>query len=81
MMHILSHPMFRLLAVNFAAGVALAVLLVGGLLATDAHGLRSLIMQDGSPMAAIALLLGGFIVTCASVMMGTAIMGIGKERE
>ncbi len=81
MMHILSHPMFRLLAVNFAAGVALAVLLVGGLLATDAHGLRSLIMQDGSPMAAIALLLGGFIVTFASVMMGTAIMGIGRRQD
>jgi hypothetical protein len=70
-------PLFRLLAINLAAGVVLAALLVGGLLLLNPHGLRDLILADRSPGIAIVLLLAGFIVTLGSTTMGSAIMAIG----
>ena len=42
-------PLFRLLAINLAAGMAVAALLVGGLLALNPFGLRHLIFADNSP--------------------------------
>ena len=72
----------RLLAINLAIGVALAVLLVGGLLVLNPGGLRDLILADSSPLVPIGLLLGGFIVTLGSTAMGTAIMAMGSgERD
>lgn len=71
-------PLFRLLAINLAAGVALAALLVGGLLALDPGGLRHLIFADRSPATALGLLLFGFVVTFGSTAMGTAIMAMGR---
>lgn len=71
-------PLFRLLAINLAAGITLAALLVGGLLALDPGGLRHLIFADRSPATALGLLLFGFVVTFGSTAMGTAIMAMGK---
>jgi len=71
-------PLLRLLGVNCAAGVAVAMLAVGGLLALNDR-LRDLIFSDQAPGVALALLSGGFVVTFASVTMGTAIMGMGEE--
>jgi hypothetical protein len=73
-------PLFRLLAINLAAGTALAALLVGGLLAINPSGLRELIFADSSPGTALGLLLFGFIVTFGSAAMGTAIMAMGLPR-
>jgi hypothetical protein len=70
-------PLFRLLAINLAAGVAVAVLLVGGLLLLDPGGLRHLIFADRTPGIALGLLLFGFIVTFGSAAMGSAIMADG----
>jgi len=72
-------PLLRLLAINCAAGIAIALLALGGLLMTDAP-LRVLILRDQSPFVALALLGGGFIVTFGSVVMGTAIMRLGGEQ-
>jgi hypothetical protein len=72
-------PLFRLLAINLAAGTVLAALLVGGLLALDPGGLRELIFADRSPGTALGLLLFGFIVTFGSTAMGTAIMMTGAR--
>ncbi len=72
-------PLFRLLAINLAAGVASAVLLVGGLLWLNPGGLRHLIFTDRSPFTALGLLLFGFIVTFGSAAMGSAIMAMGKR--
>jgi hypothetical protein len=72
-------PLFRLLAINLAAGTALAALLVGGLLALNPAGLRDLILADSSPGTALALLLFGFVVTFGSAAMGTAIMAMGRR--
>lgn len=73
-------PLLRLLAVNCAAGIAVALLALGGMLALNAQ-LRGLIFGDQSPAVALVLLGGGFIVTFASVAMGTAIMRLGREER
>ena len=70
-------PLFRLLAINLAAGAAVAALLVGGLLALIPSGLRDLIFADTSPGTALGLLLFGFVVTFGSAAMGSAIMAAG----
>jgi len=71
-------PLFRLLAINLAAGMTVAALLVGGLLALNPFGLRDLIFADSSPGTALGLLLFGFVVTFGSAAMGTAIMAMGR---
>ena len=72
-------PLFRLLAINLAAGTALAALLVGGLLVLNPYSLRDLILGDSAPGTALGLLLFGFIVTFGSSAMGTAIMMAGQH--
>ncbi len=74
-------PLFRLLAINLAAGIAVAALLVGGLLALDPFGLRDLIFADSDPAAALGLLLFGFVVTFGSTAMGSAIMAMGRPAD
>jgi hypothetical protein len=79
--HLLRVPLFRLLAINLAAGIAVAVLLVGGLLLLNPFGLRHLIFADASPGTALGLLLFGFVITFGSTAMGTAIMAIGRATD
>ena len=74
-------PLFRLLAINLAAGVTLAAVAVGGLLALNPGGLRHLIFADASPGTALGLLLFGFVVTFGSAAMGTAIMAMGRAAD
>ncbi|MFZ2156018.1 MAG: hypothetical protein WAV72_07865 [Bradyrhizobium sp.] len=74
-------PLFRLLAINLGIGIALAALLVGGLLALNPAGLRDLIFADSSPGTALGLLLFGFVVTFGSTAMGTAIMAMGQPPD
>ena len=74
----LRQPLWKLLAINLASGVAVAVLLVGGLFVVNPWHLRDLIVADIHGVAAIALLLFGFVVTFGSTAMGTAIMAIGR---
>jgi hypothetical protein len=78
---VLRVPLFRLLAINLAAGVALAAALVGGLLALNPGGLRHLIFADASPGTALGLLLFGFVVTLGSAAMGSAIMAMGRAGD
>ena len=74
-------PLFRLLAINLAAGAAVAALFVGGLLALNPSNLRDLILADSSPGTALGLLLLGFVVTFGSTAMGTAVMAMGQREE
>ncbi|MES2193706.1 MAG: hypothetical protein V4517_04785 [Pseudomonadota bacterium] len=74
-------PLFRLLAINLAAGTAVAALFVGGLMALNPVGLRDLILADSSPGTALGLLLFGFVVTFGSTAMGTAIMAMGRRQK
>jgi ABC-type uncharacterized transport system permease subunit len=70
------NPLFRLLVVNCVSGAILAFGFVGGLLALNVAQLRTLMLADGEGLLALALLTFGFIVTCCSVMMGSAVMSI-----
>ena len=74
-------PLWRLLAINLASGIAVAILLVGGLLTLNPAHLRELILADIHGVATIALLLFGFVVTFGSTAMGTAIMAIGRRSQ
>lgn len=74
-------PLFRLLAINLAAGVLVAMLLVGGLMLLNPGHLRELILADDRPGVALGLLLFGFIVTLGSSAMGTAIMAMGQQQR
>lgn len=73
-----ARPLLRLLGINCAAGIAVALLALGGILALNAQ-LRDLILSDHSPAVPLVLLGGGFVVTFASVVMGSAIMRLGQE--
>jgi hypothetical protein len=72
-------PLLRLLAVNLAGGICVAVLMVGGLLALNPGDLRHLIFADDAPGAALGLLLFGFLITFGSAAMGSAIMALGRK--
>jgi len=76
-MNLLGLPLLRLLAVNLAIGVVVAVLMLAGLLVLNPDNLRDLIFADRSPATALGLLLFGFLITFGSVAMGTAVMAIG----
>jgi len=71
-------PLLRLIGVNCAAGIAIAVFAVGGILALNPL-LRGLIFSDHSPPVALALLAGGFAVTFAGAVTASAIMQIGRD--
>ena len=72
-------PLIRLLAINLAIGVSVAVLMLGGLLALNPANMRNLIFNDRAGGAAFVLLLFGLVVTFGSVAMGTAIMALGHK--
>ncbi len=81
-MHLLlRQPLIRLLAINLAIGVAIATLMLGGLMALNPHHLRDLILADRAGGAAIGLLLFGLVVTFGGVAMGTAIMALGRQNN
>jgi hypothetical protein len=71
-------PLLRLLAVNFAAGCGVALLMLAGLLALNPAGLRDLILADGA--TALVLLGFGLFITFGSAAMCSAIMLLGRER-
>jgi hypothetical protein len=74
--------MLRLLAINALTGAALGVGVVAAILAFDIAQLRRLIATDPAGIVALAMLTVGFVVTCASVMMGSAVMLTAhQERE
>ncbi len=74
-------PLLRLLAINLAAGVSVALIMLGGLLALNPGHLRELIFADRMSFAAFGLLLFGLVVTFGSVAMGSAVMMLGKENK
>jgi hypothetical protein len=73
-------PLHRLLAINALAGAVIGLIAVVGLFVLDVGKLQSLAMRDSAGFIALAALGVGFIVTFASVLMGTAIMSM-KRRD
>ncbi len=78
---LLRQPLFRLLAINLVIGIAVAGLMLGGLLMLNPGHLRDLILADRDGYAALGLLAFGLVVTFGSVAMGTAIMALGRTRR
>ena len=74
----LSHPLFRLLAINLVSGIVVALLLLAGILLLNPHRIRDLLFADAQGGLAIMLIGFGFIVTFGSVAMGSAIMALGR---
>jgi hypothetical protein len=75
------HPLLRFLALHLGFGLVVAALAIGGLIGFDIFGLRRLILADQSPVLALVLLTGGFVVTFASTVLGTAIMALGRRQD
>jgi hypothetical protein len=67
-------PLHRLLAVNGISGAVLAAAFVVALFWLNIAGLGALLGNDREPALVVAVVLFGFVITFASVMMGTAIM-------
>ena len=78
---LLANPLFRLLAVNFLIGASVAAMVVAGMLLTDTQGIGTLVRNTQSPVIAVALLFGGFLITFSSVAMGWAIMRLGLPED
>jgi hypothetical protein len=70
-------PLLRLLTLNMAIGVVLALLMLAGLLLVD-DTLRALMLADRT---ALALLAFGLIITFCSAAMGSAVMALGRRRD
>ena len=70
----------RLVSLNALGGAGLGLACVGLLIVLDFAGLASLMSAGREPGAALALLLGGFAATFASLAAATAIMLI-PERD
>jgi hypothetical protein len=78
-MRLIRLPLLHLLAINLAAGVTIAALMLGGLLALNPGNLRGLIVADRNGAAALILLGFGLAITFGSVAMGSAIMMLGRK--
>ncbi len=75
------NPLFRLLAWNWLAGAAVALILFGGLIGLNTMHLRDLILESDHPLVPVAMLIAGFLVTFSSVAMGTAIMTLPLDED
>lgn len=73
------NPLVRLLAINWLIGFATTVLVVVGLLLTNAVGLRDLILNSENPVVPLALLFFGLLITICSVAMGAAVMSLPRD--
>jgi hypothetical protein len=75
------NPLFRLLLINGLIGTSVAILLVAGLIITDAHRIGTLIANSENPALPVIVLTLGLIITFGSVAMGMAIMSLPYESD
>lgn len=72
-------PIFRLLAINGLSGAALGVAFAIGIYWLDIGGIQRLVENDSGGMIALVLMTAGFVITCASLAMGSAIMMMPRD--
>lgn len=70
-------PLFRLLAINGAAGVAIAAIVLAGIFVMNIGNLRQLVMTSDNPLLPVIMLAFGLVITLGSVVMGSAVMLVG----
>ena len=71
----------RLFFVNWTLGILLGFAFAAGILIFDVGGLFSLIKRSEVVVPAVALLFGGFAITCGGVVCASAIMRLPREDE
>ncbi|MBM3607399.1 MAG: hypothetical protein FJX29_02940 [Alphaproteobacteria bacterium] len=69
----------RLIVFNWIAGAVLGLGVAAALILMDVAGIGSLIWRSSNATSALALLAGGFALTFASLVAGTAIMLVPKN--
>ena len=74
-------PILTLMLVNGVGGAAVALALVGAMLALDIGRLGTLIATSDTPLLALTLLSLGFMITFAGMAIASAIMRIGAEDD
>lgn len=75
------NPLLSMLAVNALWGGVLGVAFVVGVIALDLGHLRKLLTFSPDGVIALGLLIIGSIVTFASVVMGGAVMMMGRRDD
>ncbi len=74
-------PLFRLLVINGATGLGIALLVLGGVFLADIGNLRTLVLTADNPFLPVFMLAFGLVITLGSVVMGSAIMLLGDKNE
>lgn len=75
------NPLLSMLAVNGLWGGALGIAFVAGVIALDLGHLQKLLTLSTDGLIALGLLTIGSVVTFASVVMGGAVMMMGRGRN
>jgi hypothetical protein len=73
--------LFKLLLINLAIGIFIAISFLTILIVTDTAGIGTLIWQSSNPILAIILLGVGLCVTFGSAAMGSAVMMMPYDDE
>lgn len=71
----------RFVVANLLIGMAFGVAFAGLVLWFDVAGLQRLIFASSSPVPALALLFGSFMITFGSIVCGTAIMLLPSDDD
>lgn len=71
----------RFIIANLLLGMAFGVAFAGLVLWFDVAGLQRLIFSSSSPIPALALLFGSFMITFGSIVCGTAIMLLPSDDD
>ncbi|WP_420336740.1 hypothetical protein [Roseibium sp.] len=72
-------PLIRLVAINGAAGVCVAMLVMGGIFWANIGNLRVLVSRAEDPVLPVLMLAFALVITLGSVVIGSAIMLLGKR--
>lgn len=78
LLRLLEDPLFRLLAVNGAAGICVAFLVLGGIFWSNIGNLRVLVLNAEDPVLPVLMLAFALVITLVSVVVGSAIMLLGE---
>ncbi|MGL4323365.1 MAG: hypothetical protein ACRCTD_04930 [Beijerinckiaceae bacterium] len=74
-------PIHRLLAINGLLGGAVGVGFAIGIYWLDVGHIQRLVANDSGGSIAMVLMTAGFVVTCASLAMGSAIMMMPRDDD
>ncbi|CTQ61740.1 hypothetical protein IWQ55_003808 [Labrenzia sp. EL_208] len=79
LVRLFDEPLFRLIAINGAAGIVIAILVLAGIFWSNIGNLRNLVLNADDPVLPVLMLAFGLVITLGSVVIGSAIMLLGKE--